>query len=494
MRSANHWASKHKSVTADLREWRLYFALMADAWQPVKAPTRGIAVLSQGVATCGSLPSVARIVGADAEAAEQLACHRGAGLASETPESPQQEATRAAAATAAATQPSGGKTTLAEVRARALRAWETLRKTDHLELMPTERPVDKRRKALVQRVCGGVKDEEERWMCRRRGARMAERLHSYTTLTPAMADKYATHYSNRDATGVRVIIREGKLHGYQLVGRVTHHTRANMGPWIVVLMGRVVESMRAGLADWDTQKYTFDFVVVFNDEADCRDPNSDSLFASRGQQSEFPVVKYSYSVKGCPNIVPLPFIEALQADAFKSSGDTRTPFAETRPAMVFRGGFYNEHRIHAGLLSAAGAVPGLNAEVIHTPPDQSMYQRCARHVLAGRGTFTPKELGDAVGVPGEPQRACRAADGAANRGKSAFGNPLEWAEMKKFRYNLAIDGYGALLREYQALTGGQVLLMLRIEMEQYYKPGMGATHLHFLTLFFLSPYPAPSAP
>ena len=39
---ANHWASKHKTVTADLREWKLFYAFMADAWEEDTKATRAI--------------------------------------------------------------------------------------------------------------------------------------------------------------------------------------------------------------------------------------------------------------------------------------------------------------------------------------------------------------------------------------------------------------------------------------------------------------------
>ena len=353
-------------------------------------------------------------------------------------------------------------------RAEGLKRWEHLRKTDHLELMPTERPVDKRRRQIVHDVCAAVKDEEERWMCRRRGARMAERMHSYTNITEAMSDRYATGYSARDAHGARFFIKEGKMDGYQIIGQRNHHLLGNMGPWLMVITGKVVETLRAGAA---FANQTFDFVVVFNDEADCREANSDSLFASRGQQSEFPVVKYSDSVKGCPNIVPLPFIEALQADTFTPHPPqpvTRAEWDEKRKSMIFRGGWYNDHRLFTGVLGGGGLVPGLDAAVLGNPgPDDHGANRCRQIV---KQAIANGELPATFPV-GEPTTVCNRHMRAGTK-NSAFQPPVSWASQSQYRYNLAVDGYGALLREYQALASHSVLFMLRIEMEQYYKPGM----------------------
>ena len=479
--SANHWASKHKTVKADLREWKLFYAFMADIWVPEERhegqqrsyPLSARANTVNRPLTCESQPFNVALGNRQAATSRRLACdsadtilEEGAGTVA---------ALTAAVPTPPASPPGDAVKHIDGWRAAWRGLWEALLKTDHLELMPTGRPVDKRRKALVQRVCAPVKDEEERWMCRRRGARMAERFGAGAggreVLTAAMADTAVAELAKTEMGGVRVFVVKGVMAGYQVVGRApldpADRRATRFGRWVLAAVSKIVEALKGGAS---SEEQTFDVVVAFGSGGLCM-PTDMAL----------PVVKHSSSTGSCPQAVPLPFTEFLAAERTGTAGaPKKRKWTKLEKKAVFRGTYDNAARLQAAVLSAAGAVPGLDAGLVESEASEG--DRCVAHVRAGLqraedggGGYTPAELAK---VFSNVEKAC----GPSPDTRTAFASDVAHADMlRSHRYVLRIDGDDAAAHvEANVLASSSVLLSADVASSEYYKPGMQA-------FFFLAP-------
>eukprot|EP00754_Rhynchopus_humris_P019865 Rhum_TRINITY_DN14668_c14_g1::Rhum_TRINITY_DN14668_c14_g1_i1::g.109338::m.109338 len=347
-------------------------------------------------------------------------------------------------------------------RKEGLARWERERSTDYLK-----DPIftaDPDRLDVVKYACDGVADEEEKWMCHKRGAVLANRMRMYKSYGRKDSDAIVKGYHNRDNSGVRVYIVKGEIVKAEHIRGFTDQDEL----YLTMALEKVIEAQRVGTIREDM---TFDFIMLFTDEAVCQDPTSTSTLGKALPNSPvFPIVRQSRPNTECPYHMPLPLITVLQGFPPTPTDAEIVPWKDTNPQAVFRGTYFNDERVMLALLTISGMVDKLDAYIVGTPfygrppvyqPSNSVVQ-C--NAFVNRPSADPESsavrIRNALG--GDAARVC-------NPGRrSVWGRAADVRHMQRSRYPLAVDGVGAVLRFPHLLAGSGVVLGLQTRYEEYW--------------------------
>eukprot|EP00754_Rhynchopus_humris_P031578 Rhum_TRINITY_DN15344_c6_g4::Rhum_TRINITY_DN15344_c6_g4_i5::g.153421::m.153421 len=243
------------------------------------------------------------------------------------------------------------------LHAEAQQRWETQRAHRYLDDIGNER-----RRAVVGRVCGGILDEEERWMCEKRGAHLAERMGVYTSVSRTdladMIETFEGEYKRRVPQAKRIFeagmwfsIVDGRLDKWGRFGCID--TCKDM--WNLAL-GRVLECIKKGAI---VPGQTFDWVLQFGDggEVSPGSPLSSEL-------PRYPIAKYSYTPTNEPHYFPLPWFELWQLS--KHLPHRRyLPFEKLKRRAITRNDGMSFPRILASMLTGAQYTPLLDASMVN---------------------------------------------------------------------------------------------------------------------------------
>ena len=347
-------------------------------------------------------------------------------------------------------------------RKEGLARWERERSTDYLK-----DPIftaDPDRLDVVKYACDGVADEEEKWMCHKRGAVLAHRMRMYKSYGRKDSDAIMKGYHNRDNSGVRVYIVKGEIVKAEHIRGFTDQDELYM----TMALEKVIEAQRVGTIREDM---TFDFIMLFTDEAVCQDPTSTSTLGKALPNSPvFPIVRQSRPNTECPYHMPLPLITVLQGFPPTPTDAEIVPWKDTNPQAIFRGTYFNDERVMLALLTVTGMVDKLDAYIVGTPfygrppvyqPSNSVVQ-C--NAFVNRPSADPESSAVRVrsALAGDAARVC-------NPGRrSVWGRHADVKLMQSSRYPLAVDGVGAVLRFPHLLAGSGVVLGLQTRYEEYW--------------------------
>ena len=256
------------------------------------------------------------------------------------------------------------------LHAEAQQRWQTQRAHRYLDDIGNER-----RRAVVGRVCGGIQDEEERWMCEKRGAHLAERLGVYTSVSRTdlaeMIESFEGPYKQLVPKAKRIFeagmwfsIVDGKLDKWGRFGCID--TCKDM--WNLAL-GRVLECIKKGAI---VPGQTFDWVLQFGDggEVSPGSPLSSGL-------PQYPIAKYSYTPTNEPYYFPLPWFELWQLE--KHLPRRRyLPFEKLKRRAITRNDGMSLPRILASMLTGAKYTTMLDASMVnpHRKDAETNYKAC----------------------------------------------------------------------------------------------------------------------
>ena len=181
--------------------------------------------------------------------------------------------------------------------------WQQLRST--LLKENSERYQDR---DLVEQICNQVGDEEDKWMCRRRGKRLALRFKKYYTddavvmLNRSGSERQFSDNPENSIGHIIVRIVNGSIHSF--TPRWIGNTRNPFKFYDELILNRIVQVReRGGLHP----NQTFDLVVLYGDACQSSNYNENHL-ASRF----YPTVSYSFSKKKCPHRLVAPWIDMIQ--------------------------------------------------------------------------------------------------------------------------------------------------------------------------------------
>ena len=355
------------------------------------------------------------------------------------------------------------------LRGEAVQRWERERATDYLQdAIFTEFP---ERQDLVRHVCDAVADEEERWMCGKRGAHLARRMRMYKSFSGADIDKLSHPYHRKDNSGMRFHVVNGSIYGYEMINGFDDQN----GLYASAALGKVVEGLKGKILRPDM---TFDFVILFTDESICHtDPAATSTIGKPPPgYPAFPVLHHAVAFDNCPYFISMPFIGIVQRFPKPPTDAEIRPVSSLEYSIVYRGMYYNVQRLHLALMTVAGQVDKLDAKCIGNP----VFGRPRDYQPTGSVTLCSQYLGQTF----EPTQTSRLAlsrvltekhggDAVCSRRMGGiFGNYISFEVMRDKRYVLAVDGVGAVERFPHLLASSSVVLGLQIRYRTYFFPDL----------------------
>eukprot|EP01061_Rhynchopus_euleeides_P039719 TRINITY_DN6811_c0_g2_i3.p1 TRINITY_DN6811_c0_g2~~TRINITY_DN6811_c0_g2_i3.p1 ORF type:complete len:1398 (+),score=512.73 TRINITY_DN6811_c0_g2_i3:82-4194(+) len=481
------WAAKHRTMRTDHRQWKLFYHLLYAVWnRSVEVPS--VPPKHRNTVTCEFCGGLAEITGyqGDVEDVWRRTCAEEGLEMRLFPEATdvatqqlvkdlevavcyQQRESRLFAEDKLA-EVSKEPTRIDYLRAAALDQWNRDLKRDYLKEVERRYP---HKAHIVRSVCGPVKDKEEKWMCERRGLRMAKRMQLYKSVSREHSDDVVNHISHSPhrahdgnpkdeyESGFRITVRDGEVENW------SHFGRDIVQPYLNVIVGKVFEGIQGGAMP---RNGTFDLIVMTGDVHRCWD----SKAASRDHQPPYPVIRYSVTSNRCPNHIALPNVDALQVSAQRSARPYKA-WEDLTARAVFRGSLNNHERLHIAIMSALKVHPMLDAFVTSA---REYKQDCRQYVerQLREGNLPSKSLTpQTVGYLCE-EHSVRNVPSIVARG---FSND----EVLEYKYVIAVDGYGAPLRLSPQLRGPGVLLTMRNtwDMEEYFWPDL-VPWVHYVPL------------
>ena len=337
-----------------------------------------------------------------------------------------------------------------------LERWRRERATDYLAQVPSHM------RHLVEFVCLPVEDEEERWMCRKRAVRLVARMSPYAGgVGRKEAHSIMQGYNPKDNQGVRIHIVNGTVYGAH---KMDGFDDGSGFRYQVMAVGHVLAGAYGSVL---RKEHTFDLIVLYEDFARCHAPGVRSTVAAFNTTPVYPIVRYSTSNKGCVQHIPLSWVDAIQ-DFSRHAPDL--PYDRLEDAVFYRGSYYNSQRLHVSLLSALRRVPKLEAGMMRKS-EEKLRGSIKQCVEEARGLVAHGHLRDTS--PDEVQRLCQAVRGGV------WADDVPWDRMRQFRYTLAIDGVGAVLRFPHLMRAPGVVIGVQMDWEENWFPDL-VPYVHYM--------------
>eukprot|EP01060_Flectonema_neradi_P013583 TRINITY_DN2033_c2_g1_i3.p1 TRINITY_DN2033_c2_g1~~TRINITY_DN2033_c2_g1_i3.p1 ORF type:complete len:644 (+),score=91.86 TRINITY_DN2033_c2_g1_i3:114-2045(+) len=293
---------------------------------------------------------------------------------------------------------------------------------------------------IVEQICNQVGDEEDKWMCRKRGRRLAIQFKKYYIDNPLTA-------FNRNASETQWRENPEDSEGHILLRVVngTIHSFKAFPPSPVyrffdeLIINRLVQVReRGGLHD----NQTFDLIVVYGDAC-----QSKSYKEFANQTKWYPTVAYSNSKRKCPHRIIAPWIDMIQDLTSSVSRNSQPAWSTLKDEAVFRGTSNNKYRVNTALLSAIHGRKFIDAGLT----DKFLCSKFA------------EQLGNSTEV--KANHICNV--------KGLVKKPLSWLKMRSYRYLISIDGFGAPLRFEPYLAAPGVVL----RVGSHYLQGLTTTDI-----------------
>ena len=337
------------------------------------------------------------------------------------------------------------------LRAAGLERWRRERATSYLDTISAPA-----RRDAVRRACADEASAEEQWMCEKRGARLAEYLASYDTLTSADYDRMEAAYAKStygDKKGplnaaMRVKISRGRLGAHTIVESGAYPRGVQN-----VYHEAVLEKMRDGIDLYQTTTSDTNVDIFFlagdgqlrHDEAP-----SNPTSPADGAVPSVPVNAYCRSRHNTPPHIALPYQESRSFQVFPGE-PPNVSFEQLKDAAVYRGSYYKEFRGQLSIIAGLELVPGLDVGVF---PIKNHLEH-AHCVEYARGLVRDHLLESSA----DPEMACR---------KALSLKPMPFNAMLHYRYVLSIDGHAAVLRFPHAMKGPGVVITMTDQWEEYF--------------------------
>ncbi|KAJ9442880.1 hypothetical protein DIPPA_62099 [Diplonema papillatum] len=296
------------------------------------------------------------------------------------------------------------------VRAEGLLEAAEWKKRDHLAGHP--------KKAVIDSVCGRIKNSDELQMCCKRGADIANKLlKRYWKLTSLDAKiKHAAREKDGNTRDVRITVSHGKLLSWHFIGReMTAHPEHSS-----FALARIMQLLRLGRLQ---QNKTVDFFVYHWDIC----PN----WQTKPAEMSYPTVFWA-TRPHCEQEITLSYCHLSQVAGFRH--DNFLPYDQLIPKVVFRGTAWNGHRIWAAAVNHAFSWMNNMATTTSWVPVVNMCQKALKTLA----DYNFKEL-QGTGIPNQDQ--C-----TVNSSQAVWGTELTLAEQYSYKYLLNIDGMSALYR------------------------------------------------
>ena len=344
---------------------------------------------------------------------------------------------------------------LAASREAGLARWARERAHNYLEDI-----ADERRRGVVELQCRGIADDEEKWMCQKRGAYLAELMSVYKQLRhDDLADMVtefegpfrAGHHKAYVEKGIWVTVTNGKLDKFGIFGGAVPFKDVWMG-----VLGRVLEGIRFGAILPDQ---SFSFVVLFGDGgATVRD----SPFSGEGPGvfPRFPVSAYSTTPTKAPYHFAMPYFEALQLDDHVPK-KPYLPFDKLKNQAITRNIQGSWARLALSVLTGIGYNPMFNVSMV------------VRNGPIGRWhtTLCGELTRDLVrfGKEHNYNNAALAKLTTANCADMMYnGNFISWDEYVSYKYLLAPDMWmGAVNRLWTLMYAPGVTMTVQESTKQF---------------------------
>ncbi|KAJ9460044.1 hypothetical protein DIPPA_26577 [Diplonema papillatum] len=288
------------------------------------------------------------------------------------------------------------------------------------------------KRAVIDGVCGRIKNGEEKQMCRKWGVEMADRLRArYQKLTAQ--DARMKHLRREDFANdrsIRITVSHGKLLSWQYLGLEMIHYPL---PGAVAIV-RIMQLLRLGRLQ---QAKTVDFFVRHSDR--CLDWRRD------GREMAYPSVFWN-TFPGCDQEQALSYSYLEQAGGFEAT--EFLPYEKLTPKVMYRGTPRNDHRYWIAVFGQV--FPWLDAM-------NTVFQKTP--TIAGCNVSLAKladsKLPELAGT-GFPYLAqCQVDDP-----KSIWGRNLHADQQYAFKYLLNIDGNAALYRLASNLAAPGVVMLV----------------------------------
>ena len=364
-----------------------------------------------------------------------------------------------------------GVADIGALHAEAQQRWQTQRAHRYLDDIGNER-----RRAVVGRVCGGIQDEEERWMCEKRGAHLAERMVGYTKVSRAdLADMLEEHRGNfrrkharyYTEAGLWFSIVDGKLEQWGMYG----YAHPWKDAWHLI-MGRVLECIKNGAIE---PGQTFDFVMMFSDGGYVvpHSPFSNGL-------PKYPIAKYSYTQTNKPHHFAVPWFEGWQIDEHLTTRPY-LPYENLTRQACTRNGASSLPRMLLSMLSGSGFNPLLNIAMVHK---HEIHQRgyCKELLPKAIAALKAEHARDPTAFELEPMmKKMYDPDHDALCNALVFRDRMDWDEYVSYRYLISQDAIlGAVNRLWRLLEAPGVTMPVlessKTFQEYYFRDALPFLH------------------
>ena len=361
-----------------------------------------------------------------------------------------------------------GVADIGALHAEAQQRWQTQRAHRYLDDIGNER-----RRAVVGRVCGGIQDEEERWMCEKRGAHLAERMVGYTKVSRAdladMIENFNGPYRRKHPQvwgecGMWFSIVDGKLDKWGTFG----HALPWKDAWHMSI-GRVLEAIKFGAIE---PGQTFDYLMQFGDGA----PHiTDSPFSDT-DLPKYPVAKYSYTPTNDPYHFALPWFEGWQMDVHLPH-KPYLPWDKLTKQAITRNAQGSLPRVFLSMLSGSKFNPLLNVAMI---PGNSHHAVVCRSLVP---EVTAALVAEHARSPSFDLNAALAT--LRNCNQIVYGNHIDWDEYVSYKYLISPDAREAAVNRLWTLMRAPGVTMPLLEskktfQEYYFRDAV--PFLHYVPL------------
>eukprot|EP00754_Rhynchopus_humris_P031582 Rhum_TRINITY_DN15344_c6_g4::Rhum_TRINITY_DN15344_c6_g4_i7::g.153431::m.153431 len=345
------------------------------------------------------------------------------------------------------------------LHAEAQQRWETQRAHRYLDDIGNER-----RRAVVGRVCGGILDEEERWMCEKRGAHLAERMEGYQKISRAdladMIEDFNGPFRRKHSNvwgecGMWFNIVDGKLDKWGTFG----HALPWKDVWQLVI-GRVLEAIKFGAIE---PGQTFDYVMIFGDGA-AYVPQS----PFSGGLPRYPVAKYSYTPTNEPHHFAMPWFEGWQLDGHLPHRPY-LPFEKLKKQAITRNAQGSLPRVFLSMLSGSGFNPLLNVSMLPGKIDQRPLCRelLPRMIKALKAEHARDPTSFDLDAVLEQLSSVRDKD--APCGQLVYGNRIDWDEYVSYKYLISPDSREAPVSRFWMLMRAPGVTMPILESKKTFQ-------------------------
>eukprot|EP00754_Rhynchopus_humris_P028340 Rhum_TRINITY_DN15147_c0_g1::Rhum_TRINITY_DN15147_c0_g1_i1::g.139149::m.139149 len=343
---------------------------------------------------------------------------------------------------------------LAASREAGLARWARERAHNYLEDI-----ADERRRGVVELQCRGIADEEEKWMCQKRGAYLAELMSVYKELRHDDVADMVTEFEARRGNpwiekGIWVTVTNGTLDKFGIFGGAVPFKDVWMG-----VLGRVLEGIRFGAILPDQ---SFSFVVMFGD-AGATVRGSPFSGEGPGVFPRFPVSTYSTSPTKAPYHFAMPYFEGLQIDDHVPK-KPYLPFDELKNQAITRNMQGSWARLTLSVLTGIGYNPMLNVSMVvgNGPSGWLKWhsELCRGEIMSDLARF---------GKEHNYNNAALAKLTPANCAAMMYnGNFINWDEYVSYKYLLAPDMWmGAVNRLWALMYAPGVTITVQESTKQF---------------------------